>query len=748
MYSEPVSFMRILLSIFIVISLIFLLSCNDTQNSNKEMISLLSEIKERENNPENNFAGKAKLAFCDSILRDPASFTKIPITSLYKAQVLLEIGEEKNAINELESLLKRTPQSENIFINEVKQWLALAYLRLGERTNCLLNHSGQSCLFPVQGAGVHLDKTGSINAIKIYEDLLRGNTENLTARWLLNIAYMTIGGYPQDVPVDFLIKGLGGDTVSAVVKPFTDLAMNVGLNTNNIAGGNIVDDFNNDNYLDIVTSSMSLDEKMHYCRNNADGTFTDISDSSGLSGFTGGLNMMQTDYNNDGYKDIFVLRGAWKGKFGKEPNSLLRNNGDGTFTDVTKESGLLSFHPTQTATWNDFNNDGWLDLFIGNESRPADTNTCELYINNQNGTFTESAVKSGAGINAYVKGVTSGDYDNDGWQDIFLSLLNDRKILLQNEGVKNGVVHFKDVTKEAGLGNCTLKTFSTAFLDYDNDGWLDLLACDYSFGGSLGAYAANEALHNYADTVGRQFLFRNMHNGTFEDVTDKAGLNKIAFTMGFNFGDIDNDGFPDIYMGTGNPSYESLLPNKLFKNVNGQYFIDATSSARVGNLQKGHGVAFADLDNDGDEDIYIEMGGAYDGDNYPNSLYVNPGQNNNNWINLTLEGTQCNRPAIGARVKITFRENGIERSVYRDVNSGGSFGANPLTRHIGIGSARVIDRIEIKWPVSNSVQVFNNVQPGQFLKIKEGGNLYSKYTLNKVDFSVIHSGLISCKPEK
>jgi hypothetical protein len=185
----------------------------------------------------------------------------------------------------------------------------------------------------------------------------------------------------------------------------------------------------------------------------------------------------------------------------------------------------------------------------------------------------------------------------------------------------------------------------------------------------------------------------------------------------------------------------------MFKNIEGRRFIDVTTSARVGNLQKGHGVSFADLDNDGDEDIYIEMGGVYAGDAYQNSLYLNPGQNNNNWINLSLEGATSNRLAIGAKIKVTFRENGVVRSVYRDVNSGGSFGCNPLTQHIGIGQAATIDSIEIKWPASNTIQVFKNIQPGETFKIQEGSNTFSKTRLRKVDFTIHKTGLISCSPK-
>jgi hypothetical protein len=485
---------------------------------------------------------------------------------------------------------------------------------------------------------------------------------------------------------------------------------------------------------------------MRYYRNNANGTFTDMSDSSGLGYLTGGLNIMQTDYNNDGLKDIFVLRGGWKGKFGNNPNSLLRNNGDGTFTDVTKQSGLLSFHPSQTATWADFNNDGWLDVFIGNETTPGgEANPCQLYINNGNGTFTERALHAGCAINMFVKGVTAGDYDNDGRTDIFISTLNGNKILLKNESEKNGVVKFVDVSTQAGLGNNLVRTFPTWFWDYDNDGWLDILVCGYEFTESLSYYAAAEAVQAPVGNAGKVFLFRNKHDGTFEDVSAKVGLNKIAFAMGANFGDIDNDGYLDFYLGTGNPQLKSAVPNKLFKNINGSSFLDVTTSARVGNLQKGHAVSFADLDNDGSEDIFIKMGGAYTGDAYESSLYVNPAQNNNHWINITLKGTQTNKAAIGAKLKVTFKENGLQRSVYRDVNSGGSFGSNPLRQHIGVGQASVIEKIEITWPVTGKVQVFTNPPVDTNVAITEGDSKLTTYKLKQLNFS---GGKYGCGPLK
>src|SRR5450432_4581264 len=710
----------------------------------------LKEIYDKDN----FFSANAQFAYWDSVLKSPS--TTLPnkwVAQRFESVMLLRMGQEKKAIDLLQDLVEKTKTDSNGRVAvDARSYLALAYLRLGERNNCFSNHTMESCIFPIQGAGIYTDPAASKKSIEVYQKILKQFPDDLDARWLLNIAYMTIGEYPSKVPAQWLIPGLDRDTSSYKLKAFQEMGGDLQLTgPGNMAGGSIVDDFNNDGYLDIVTSSWGLSESMHFYKNNADGTFTDVSKAAGLSEIKGGLNMIQADYNNDGYTDILILRGAWLGEFGKQPNTLLRNNGDGTFTDVTIESGLLSFHPTQTATWADFNNDGWLDLFIGNETISLDNlNPSELYINNQDGTFTNVSSKSGCEQVGFMKGVTSGDYNNDVWPDIFISMLDGKKMLLKNMGVKSKIPQFTDVTHEAGLDLKETFTFPTWFWDYNNDGWPDIFICGYDFQGSLARVSAAEALNKPLGKVSKMYLYRNNRDGSFTDVSKEVGLDHPVFAMGANFGDIDNDGWLDMYLGTGNPDYRSLVPNKLFKNVGGQRFVDVTNSSRVGNLQKGHGVSFADVNNDGNQDIFIETGGAYPGDAYYNSLYVNPGQENNNWVSILLEGSTSNRSAIGAHIAINFTEAGKKRTVYRDVNSGGSFGCSPFRKEIGIGKATMIDELIIKWPTSGTVQVFKNIKPCQFIKIKEDSDQVERMDLKILNFDDRNTtrNMIDCAPVK
>ena len=701
----------------------------------------LKEIYDKDN----FFSANAQFAYWDSVLKSPS--TTLPnkwVAQRFESVMLLRMGQEKKAIDLLQDLVEKTKTDSNGRVAvDARSYLALAYLRLGERNNCFSNHTMESCIFPIQGAGIYTDPAASKKSIEVYQKILKQFPDDLDARWLLNLAYMTIGEYPAKVPAQWLIPGLDTDSSSIKVKPFQDIAGNLKLNSfRNMSGGSIVDDFDNDGYLDFVTSSMGLDESMHYFRNNKDGTFTDLSKESGLSNIKGGLNITQVDYNNDGYTDILVLRGAWMQEFGRQPSSLLKNNGNGTFTDVTVESGLVTFYPTQTATWADFNNDGWLDVFIGNETTSPDhPHPCELFINNRDGSFTEVGKKAGCDIVAFAKGVTSADYNNDGWPDIFISSLDGKKTLLKNKGLHSTIPEFENATHEAGLDVDETYTFPTWFWDYDNDGWPDIFVCGYLFDGSLAKTAAAEALNKPLGGVSKMYLYHNNHDGTFREVSREVGLDRPVFAMGSNFGDIDNDGWPDMYLGTGNPDLKSLVPNRLFKNIGGKKFADVTSSARMGHLQKGHGVSFADVDNDGDQDIFIEIGGPFKGDAYYNAFYLNPGQNNNNWISILLEGVHASRSAVGARLALTFTEDGVKRTVYRDVNSGGSFGASPIRQEIGIGRATIVDELSIQWPALGKLQIFKNLAPRQFIRIKEGNDKPEVMDLKLLKFDSQHAAM-------
>ena len=205
-------------------------------------------------------------------------------------------------------------------------------------------------------------------------------------------------------------------------------------------------------------------------------------------------------------------------------------------------------------------------------------------------------------------------------------------------------------------------------------------------------------------SVEHAHLYRNTGDGkgTFQDVSEKVGLaNKAIYAMGSNFGDLDNDGWLDFYIGTGNPDLRSIIPNRMFRGVDGKRFEEVTLEGGFGHLQKGHATAFADLDRDGDEDVFMVIGGAYAGDVFTSVLFENPGWPNRNWITLELEGRTANRSAIGARVEIVAADsNGKTRSIRRTIGTGGSFGSGSLQLHVGLGSAVRMPVVRVAWPDS------------------------------------------------
>jgi len=654
--------------------------------------------------------------------REPAEYLNL------KTEValhLLQAGNIDEALREYDEidhfLAERNWTPEPTLQSRLLVSRALCHLRAGETANCLLNHNADSCLFPIQGGGVHQLKDGSRGAVAVLAEMLAKAPNDLRARWLINIAYMTLGEYPDGVPEKWRIDPQR--LASEYNLPgFPDVAANVGLDVDGLAGGVVLEDFDHDGFLDVMVSAWGLTDRdqLRLFRNNGDGTFTERTQLAGLAGVVSGLNIRQGDFNNDGFADVLVLRGAWLGPEGHYPMSLLRNNGDFTFTDVTEEAGLMHLKPTQTAVWFDYNADGWLDLYIGNESVGRETNACELFRNNGNGTFTECAGESGLDIVGFVKGVTTGDFNNDGRPDLFLSDRTGPKRLFRNDGPADpgrpqGAWRFTDVSEAAGIDG-PLNSFPCWFWDYDNDGWDDIMVTGYGIT-DVGDVAADYLGRFNPGQKAR--LYRNNRDGTFANVSRQAGVSRVIHAMGANYGDLDNDGWLDFYCGTGDPDFATLVPSRMFRNDGGTRFQEVTTAGGFGQLQKGHGIAFADIDNDGDQDIYSKVGGAVETDNYHTQLFENPGFGKR-WLKLQLEGVSTNRIAVGARIKVVVRTAAGERPIYRTVGPGASFGANPLRQEIGLGDAQAIERVEIFWPVARTTQVVSDLGLDQAYYIREG----------------------------
>jgi FG-GAP-like repeat/ASPIC and UnbV len=716
----------------------------DPAEGTRRMAARLAELHARRDPRKDPFLTAESVAgFRETLQRGGLSFEDRIQNTVQLANALMTSGTPREATEILAKVVEELKAADRSalprgLLLSVQELLGMAWLRVGEQENCVLHHGAESCLLPITAGGIHSEPEGSRKAIEVFTEILQRNSGNMAAIWLLNIASMTLGEYPDGVPQAWRIPPSAFASKGDVGR-FADVARERGAAFFGLAGGVCLEDFDADGDLDLFHGDWALDSQVHYLVNDGTGHFTDHTDGTGLAGITGGLNLIHADYDNDGLPDVLVLRGAWRKEAGCLPNSLLRNLGGGSFADVTEAAGVLSFHPTQTAAWLDYDGDGWLDLFIGNETMPGGAgplHPCELFHNDGDGTFTECAADAGVAVLAYVKGVVAGDYDDDGRPDLYLSRQDGDEQLLRNEGPRDAAPlpagehapgarapaaalrpwRFTDVAGKAGVPGTTW-TFPCWFFDYDNDGHLDIFVSGYKQGSvrkvareAMGEPPADELPH----------LYRNRGDGSFEDATVRLGVNTLVLTMGCNFGDLDEDGWPDFYLGTGEPDYMALYPNRMFRNDGGQRFLDVTTSGGFGHLQKGHAIAFGDIDGDGDQDVFAVMGGAYSGDGFQSALFLNPGHGRHG-LTLRLRGTTANRCAIGAKVRVhVLQPDGSERDVYADVGTGGSFGSQSLQAEIGLGDATAVQWIEVRWPAPGKLQRYPGVALDRVHELVEG----------------------------
>ncbi len=509
---------------------------DEYQASHQRMLQTLQAV-DKQSQETHPFLGKRPLKMAEQAVLN--SNDKIPVWDrsvmhgIY-GQELLRNGRTKEAVAQtkisvelMESVASSVPKDVQ---QQVYYMFGVAYLRDAETVNCVHCINGERCLFPITGQGVHGDKSSSRHAIEYFTKALEMNPQDLKAKWLMNVAYMTLGEHPEKVPPQYLIDPSTFKSAPSPVGEFANVAGDLKINVKGCAGGVIVDDFDGDLDLDVIFSSWETNAALVYFTNNGDGTFTDNSKAANFEGINGGLNLVQADYDNDGDLDVLVLRGAWLENHGRHPKSLLRNDGHGHFLDVTYAVGLGDeSYPTQSASWGDFDRDGDLDLYVGNEAFP-----CQLF-KNEGGKFIEITKQAGVINGGPTKAVAFGDYDQDGWPDIYVSNLGGANLMYRNQ--RDGT--FVNVAKELGVEG-PFFSFPIWFWDANNDGLLDLFVSSYKpglehvAGDYLGLPEATEPDCFYFGTADGKFEDRRQQYG-FSRVTQPMGVNTgISTTMAFS----------------------------------------------------------------------------------------------------------------------------------------------------------------------------------------------------------------------
>jgi tetratricopeptide (TPR) repeat protein len=549
-------------------------------------------------------------------------------------------------------------------------------------------------------AGVASFFCGDFEAALSHENrALDVNPRNAPARFWAWLAAQRLGGYPEWVAASNRMQMQTGHAKAGV--EYEEISARVGLDKTSGGRGIAVFDYDNDGRLDVAIACAHGGLSLY--RNNGDGSFTDVSVESGLYHGTNGFGIAAGDYLNTGYPGLAVCRAGFFGGMVE----LWRNNGDGTFTDVSLESGVSSWGPSFTCSWCDYDLDGRLELFVcTNIAGLFDRRTPhKLFHNNGDGTFTEVAAQAGIVSRWPAIGHTWGDYNNDGFPDLFLSNAIGEPQLFRN----NGDGTFTDVTSESGLG-LPVMAFNAQFCDIDNDGWLDII--QYTWGPHEDTVHSMQTGGTAPDGHPTR-VYRNNRDGSFSLIGRELGLTECWGSMSGNAADLNNDGYLDIALGNGGPLMDRIEPLVLYES-DGKQFRNVTFSAGLPATGKGHGVNCADLFGDGRMIILSATGGAFPGDLLTTAVFA-PKQRPGNYLAVLLTGTKSNRAAIGSRLKLVAGG----REQYRVINNGSNFGCLPPQQHFGLGRLTAVDQLEVWWP-SGLREVFEHLPVNTRVRITEG----------------------------
>ena len=482
---------------------------------------------------------------------------------------------------------------------------------------------------------------------------------------------------------------------------FIDVTEYAGLDRNSNSYSHCLGDINNDDLPDIFVINHVAPPSLF--KNNGDGTFSDISRKSGIARWGDLHGCAIGDYDNDGDQDIYVTVGAQKGR-GRGSNRLYQNDGHGRFVDVASKAGVTNHRGRgRAASWVDYNNDGYLDLFVANRKR--DDAPSVLFENNHDGTFSDVSVDAGLNIVDNLVEASWVDYNIDGFMDL--------TITIYRKHLKGEVVIYRNLQNGTFRKSLTFYGRTYAWGDYDDDGDLDIFISNpprlYVWRYELAALSK----------IFRGFnkLYENVGHGKFVDVSGKAGFQKEMGGDKAVFFDYDNDGDQDIYLlisGTKSKNINDII----FKNNGDKSFINVTED--IGLVQNfsgsGCGVAYSDYSNNGFQDIFLTNGKwSWAGEEVgPYVLYKNKG-NNNHWLKIKLIGTKSNRDGIGSQIKLYIGD----QIQYRQ-NNGGMEGyiQNSNLIHFGLGKATRADKIEIIWPSGLTTSI-SEIRANQTLVIRE-----------------------------